>query len=150
MKARLRIPFALLAILAMFATMLPRTIWACPMTGRIDVAARVCREMGQPAGEMPCAKPGGKCCKPLTVPPSADDEDPRHPHVYAAPAHAPGVVTVDLTAFQTVAPAAVGARPLTLRAPAVRTYLARFNNSPPPWWPQYRPTSLAGRAPPVF
>jgi hypothetical protein len=150
MKAWLRIPFALLAIVAMIATMLPQTLWACPMTGRIDTAARVCEGKMPVAGEMPCAKFGSKCCKPLTVPPSQDDDDPHHPHVYAATGQA-----LELTLF--VAPA-VHSQPVilnntsaTLIQPvAVRTYLARFNNSPPSWWPQHRPPTLAGRAPPVL
>ena len=77
MKASLRIPFALLALLAMFATLLPQTLWACPMNGRVDRASRVCLGMMPVVkGEMPCAGSGSKCCKPVTLPASKRSAPP--------------------------------------------------------------------------
>lgn len=148
MKAWLRLPFSLLATLALLATMLPGTLWACPMTGRVDVASRVCLgAMPSMSGEMPCAHLGGKCCKPVSAPPSQTDDDSNRPHVFAAPDHVS-------FSFAFVAPVAhvapfVVPHVEAFEAPAIRSFLARFANAPPPFWTSHRPISLAGRAPPV-
>ena len=147
MKAWLRIPFSILALLAMFATMMPGTVWACPISGRVDTASRVCA-MSVASGQMPCAHMGGKCCKPLSVPASQTDDDSNRPHVFAAADHvsfsfAFALPVIDAAPF--VVPSVEA-----FEAPAVRSYLARFANSPPPLWTQFRSPSLAGRAPPVL
>ncbi len=147
MKAWQRIPFSILALLAMFATMIPGTVWACPMTGRVDTASRVCA-MPMARGQMPCAHMGGKCCKPVSAPTPQTDDDSGRPHVFAAADHVS-------FSFAFVAPVVDGA-PFVVpsvgvfEAPAVRSYLARFANSPPPLWTQFRSPCLAGRAPPVL
>lgn len=121
------------------------------MTGRVDVASRVClgaMSMAKSNGEMPCAESGSKCCKPLSVPSSQTDDDGGKPHVFAATHASPVVLHFALPTLEVqpfVAPLVE-----TFQAPAVRVYLARFTNSPPPFWTQYRPISLAGRAPPVL
>ena len=149
MKRRLRVPFALLALVAMFATMLPQALWACPMTGRVDSAARVCQGMMPMVnGTMPCAKMGGKCCKPVSVPSSQDDGDSHHTPAFTVLGHplepSPfAVPTVESTPF--IVPS--GEAP---QAPTVGMYLARFTNSPPAYLSRYRPAALAGRAPPVL
>jgi hypothetical protein len=157
MKAWLRIPFSLLALLAMFATMMPETVWACPMTGRIDVASRVCLgampsmsgKMPSMSGDMPCAHMGGKCCKPLSVPASqTDDDDSGRQHIFAA-AHQVSFSFDIVAPVVDTAPFVVPAT-VSFEAPAVRFYLARFANSPPAFWTQHRPLSVSGRAPPVL
>lgn len=143
-----RLPLTLLALLAMFATMLPQTLWACPMTGRVASAARVCEGvMPIVKGEMPCAGSGSKCCKPLTVPASQGDDSQSSP-AFTAQNQAPIALAVALPTFE-VAPF-VAPTPQTFQSPAVRVYLARFTNSPPLFWTQHRPLSLAGRAPPLL
>lgn len=143
-----RLPLTLLALLAMFAIMLPQTLWACPMNGRVASAARVCEGiMPMVAGEMPCAESGNQCCKPLTVPASQGDDSHSNP-AFTAQNQAPTVFAVALPAFE-VAPFVVPTSQ-TLQSPAERLYLTRFTNSPPPFWTQYRPLNLAGRAPPVL
>lgn len=145
MKARLRVPLSILALLAMFATLMPGTLWACPITGRIDAASRVCT-MPVMSGEMPCAHMGGKCCKPVSSPPQTDDGLGR-PHIFTAPSHA-------FLSFAFVA-SSVEAAPFVVpgveafEALAIRSFLARFANSPPLFWTSHRPTLVAGRAPPV-
>ena len=133
----------------MLATMMPGMLWACPTTGRVDTASRVCvGAMPMVNGEMPCAKFGSKCCKPVSVPFSQTDDDSSRPHVFAAANHVS-------FSFAFIAPV-VDATPFVIpsveafEAPAVRSYLARFANSPPPLWTQFRSPSLAGRAPPVL
>jgi hypothetical protein len=149
MKVWLRIPFSLLALLAMFATMMPGTVWACPMTGRIDAASRVCLGvMPSMSGEMPCAHMGGKCCKPLSVPASQADDDSGRLHVFAAANHVSfsfAFVGPIISATPLIVPSAV-----SFEAHAVRFYLACFANSPPSFWTSHRPVTLSGRAPPVF
>ena len=148
MKAWLRIPFSILALLAMFATMMPGTLWACPMTGRVDAASCVCLGvMPTMSGEMPCAHMGGKCCKPVSAPPSQTDDDSGRPHVFAAPDHVSfsfAFVASPIDAALFVVP-----RVEAFEAPAIRSFLARFANAPPCFWISHRPISLAGRAPPV-
>ena len=149
MKASLRIPFALLALLAMFATLLPQTLWACPMNGRVDRASRVCLGMMPVVkGEMPCAGSGSKCCKPVTLPASQTDDSQSNPAFTTTISQAPTLLALALPTFE-VAPF-VAPTTQTFLSPAERVYLARFTNSPPPSWTQYRPISLAGRAPPVL
>ncbi len=154
-----RLPFTLLALWALLLTFTPQMVWSCPTTGRVDVATRVCsremaREMAQvqaateaaTPGEMPCAGSGNKCCKPLQVPASQSDNAQ----------HTQFVAAADSVSFAPVFVA--GALPIvailpTLEAapsPALRLYLRRFNNSPPPFWTQFRSLSLSGRAPPVL
>ena len=143
-----RLPLTLLALLAMFAPMLPQTLWACPMAGRVASAARVCEGvMPMVNGEMPCAGSGRKCCKPLTVPASQGDDSQSNP-AFTAQNQAPMSFAVAAPVFE-VAPFVVPTFQ-TPQSPAVRVYLARFTNSPPLFWTQHRPTSLAGRAPPVL
>lgn len=143
-----RLPFTVLALWAMLLTLVPQTVWACPMTGRVDVASRVCLDaMPVADGEMPCAQSGSKCCKPLSLPPSPTD-DGSSPHVFAASHHAPSVFHFALPTLEGspfIAPSVV-----TFQAPAIQIYLAHGNNSPPSFWTQHRPISLAGRAPPVL
>jgi len=149
MKVWLRVPFSLLALLAMFATMMPGTAWVCPMTGRLDVAPRVCAMptmSGAMSKAMPCAHMGGKCCKPLSVPASQTDVSSERPHVFAVANH---------VSFS-FAPSVVDTTPVVVPhteafvAPAVRCFLARFANSPPLFWTQHRLLPCAGRAPPVL
>ncbi|MBW3635269.1 MAG: hypothetical protein KY445_02230 [Armatimonadetes bacterium] len=143
-----RLPLTLLALLAMFATMLPQTLWACPMTERVASAARVCEgAMPMATGEMPCAGSGSQCCKPLTVPASQGDDSQSNP-AFTAQNQAPMTFAVAPPTSE-VAPF-VAPTAQTLQSPAVRVYLARFTNSPPPFWTQHRPLSLAGRAPPLL
>lgn len=145
MKAWMRVPFSLLALLAMFATLVPETLWACPLTGRVDTAARVCA-LPMKSGRTPCAHTGGKCCTPLSVPASQTDNDSGRQHVFAAPDRSP--LSLVLVAAGVVTPFVVP-HVETFGAPTVRVYLARFANPPPLFWTWHRPLSVAGRAPPV-
>ncbi|BCM89759.1 hypothetical protein IAD21_01606 [Abditibacteriota bacterium] len=148
MKVWLRVPFAILALLAMFATLLPETVWVCPMTGRVDVATRVCA-MPTVNGQMPCAKFGGKCCKPLSVPASpANDDDSGRSHIFTASHHVSFALDFPPLSFES--PVFVEPTVVLFEAPAVRHYLARFANSPPTLWTQYKSLSHSGRAPPVL
>lgn len=148
LKASLRVPFALLALLAMLATLLPQTLWACPMNGRLAPASRVCLDaMPVVNGEMPCAGSESKCCKPLTLPASQGDDSQSAP-AFTASNHAAASFTLALPIFEVAPFVAVSTQ--APQAPAVRVYLARFTNSPPPFWTQFRPLSLAGRAPPLL
>lgn len=151
MKSWLRVPLSILALLAMLATLLPGTVWSCPMTGRVDSAARVCvlrvSDTAASSAEMPCAHMGGKCCKPISAP-TPQNDDSRHAPVFApanpvSPIVAPAVPVFDIAPF-------VLSHFEAFPDPAVRFYLARFTNSPPLFWTQHRPISLAGRAPPVL
>lgn len=148
MKAWLRLPFSLLALLAMLATLVPRTLWACPMSGRVDVVSRVCPS-ATPAmsGAMPCAHMGGKCCQPVPAPSPKTDDDSGRPQLFAAPAHAS--FAFPLVAATPHAAPFIVPRVEAFEAPAIRSFLARFANAPPPFWTSHRPISLAGRAPPV-
>ena len=132
----------------MLLTLAPQTMWACPMTGRIDVAERVCvGAMAAPAGAMPCAHMGGKCCKPISVPPSPDDNAQHTAYLDAVASHtfATPVVVTPILDIAAVLPSIVQIQP----APVCH-YLARFNNSPPRLWTHYSSLSLSGRAPPVL
>ena len=147
MKAWLRVPFAILALLAMFAVLLPETVWACPMTGRVDSATRVCTMLAM-KGQMPCARFGGKCCKPLSVPPSQSDDDSGRAHVFTEAHDALLVFKVllpTLVTFPFVVPAQI-----SFAAPAVRHTLARFADSSSPPSTQYRNSLYSGRAPPIL
>jgi len=151
MKAWLRVPVSVLALLAMFATMMPEAVWACPMTGRVDVASRVCLgampmvngdRMG---GDMPCTRFGSKCCKPLSVPASQNDNDSSECQLFAAANQVPfsiafALPTASATPF--VVPCVEA-----FEAPALRVCLARFGA--PRFWTVHPPLSVAGRAPPV-
>ena len=149
MKTWRRLPFTLLALWAILLTLVPQTVWSCPMTGRVDVASRVCVGMKSMANEeMPCAGSGNKCCKPLSVPASQTDDDGSKSLVFAVTNHAPAVLHFALPTLE--APLFVAPSVETSQAPAVRVYLARFANFPPSFWTQHRPISLAGRAPPVL
>ena len=135
-------------MLALLATILPQTLWACPMNGRVASAARVCEGvMPLVKGEMPCAGSGSQCCQPLTVPASQDDDSHSNP-AFTAQNHAAIALDFAPSAFE-IAPFALPANQ-TPQAPAVRVYLARLTNSPPPLWTQFRSPSLSGRAPPVL
>jgi len=149
MKMWRRIPFTVLALWAMLLTLLPQTVWACPMTGRIDVASRVCLgTMPVADGKMPCAHSGSKCCKPISVPPSPTDDNRSASHVFAAAYHSsvvpPAALPTPEAQLFVVFPVE------TFQAPALRVYVARFTGSPPSFWTQHRPISLVGRAPPVL
>lgn len=50
------------ALLALFASFLPSQGWSCPVTGRVGSAAWVCEGLATP-----CAAPGSKCCRPVTL-----------------------------------------------------------------------------------
>ena len=143
-----RLPLTLLALLAMFATMLPQTLWACPMTGRVAPVARVCEGvMPIVKGEMPCAGSGSQCCKPLTVPASQNDDSQSNP-AFTTQNPAPMTFAGALPTFDAAPFLAPTLQ--TLQSPAERVYLARLTNSPPPFWTQHQPHSLAGRAPPLL
>jgi len=152
MKVWLRVPFSILALLAMFATMMPGTVWACPMTGRVDVASRVClgampmASAGMMSGAMPCACFGRKCCKPLSVPASQNDDSGRS-HVFAAADHVSFSVVFALQTENATPFVAPRLEAFESSAPGI--YLARFADPPPQFWTVYRPLSVAGRAPPV-
>jgi hypothetical protein len=145
-----RLPFTLLALWAMLLTLTPQMAWACPMTGRVDVAERVCLGSksiapGAAPCQMPCAG-SGKCCKPVQVP-ASHSTDSQHPQFLASA----GEQVIFAPVF--VAPFTPGLAALPAQealSPLIRVYLARFNNLPPPFWTQYRPLSLVGRAPPVL
>lgn len=155
MKQWRRLPFTLLALWAVLLTLMPQTLWACPVTGRVDVASRVCLG-AMPAAETSsaselCAQEGGTCCKPLSLPPSSTtgaDTAPQSQFI---------ISTSDLGG-QTGAPLASSLFPSVailpavepIQAPAVRFYLSRFGNSPPSFWTQHRPLTCACRAPPVL
>lgn len=147
MKAWLRVPFSILALVAMFAMMMPGTVWACPMTGRLDVASRVCLgAMPTVSGEMPCVRFGSKCCKPLSVPASQNDDDLGKSQVFAA---------ANQIFYFAFAPPTENATPFVVppveafEAPALRVCLARFTDPPPHFWTWHCPLSVAGRAPPL-
>lgn len=144
-----RLPFSLLALWAVLLTLVPQTVWACPMTGRVDVASRVCLGAMPMAGsEMPCARFGGKCCKPLQIPPTQSSDDSHHPPLLAASQTTSFGFAFVAPALDTVA--FVVPTVETSLAPAVALYLARHSHSPPSFWTQHRPPTLAGRAPPVL
>lgn len=144
-----RLPFSLLALWAMLLTLVPQTAWACPMTGRIDSAARVCRgAMPVAQGEMPCARFGGKCCAPIQLPPSQTSDNNTQSTLFAASQPVSFVFAFVAPGFDT--PVFVVPAVETSPAPAVRLYLARFSHSPPSFWTQHRSPNLAGRAPPVL
>ena len=148
--------FAALALVALLALLLPAPAWACPVTGRVGSAATVCRDMmpasigAHGAVSQPCAHAGGKCCKPVSLPPlpgkSSDDE--KHPA--AAVAVAPPVALSFLLAYTPTVEIAfvLPAQPSFPAAP--QAWLARLNNSPPSFLLQHRPASIAGRAPPTL
>ncbi|WP_106381052.1 hypothetical protein [Abditibacterium utsteinense] len=149
MKTWRRLPFTVLALWAMLFTLVPQTVWSCPMTGRVDVAARVCVGMKSMAnGEMPCAGSGNKCCKPLSVPASQSSDGSGQSQAFAATSPTFGILYFALSSVE-VLPFVVPSVE-TSQAPAVRVYLARFANSPPSFWTQHQSISLAGRAPPVL
>ena len=149
MRGHLRLPFAWLAIVAMIVTLLPQTLWACPMTGRVDSASRVCAGlMVQTSGDVPCAHMGGKCCKPLSVPPAQNDDNPHQSQT---------LITVDKgSLWVTLAPPPSTALPFVLVASssiqpvAQRLVRAPYDEPPPSFWTQHRPITCAGRAPPVL
>jgi len=119
------------------------------MTGQLDVASRVCLGAMAPAnGEVLCAGSGSQCCKPLTAVPTSTDGATDRPYVFAATDHTPTVFALALASLEKQS--FVASIPQTSQAPAVRVYLARLTNSPPPSWTQFRPIYLAGRAPPVL
>lgn len=149
-----RSPFmTLLALVAMFATMLPQTIWACPMTGRVGSAAMVCANFAAPlraatplSTDKPCAHMGGKCCKPLSVPPSQSD-DPHQNYAVVAEKAVPVVV---LAPASQPTPPVLFVAPFQIEPVARRVTRVPFAQPPPSFWIQHRPITCAGRAPPVL
>jgi hypothetical protein len=70
--------FAVLALLALLALLLPSLAWACPVTGRTGAAATICNypaNGGDSATPMPCCEHmrRGQCCKLTSQLPSTDD-----------------------------------------------------------------------------
>jgi hypothetical protein len=141
--------------MAMFAMLLPQTLWACPMTGRIGDAAMVCGPASavgkapQSSNPLPmqCAHMGGKCCKPVTVPPQQGD-DKGHPVVslsadfsHSHP-HIASFASIDY-------PVVFGTHTLQV-SPAFQSWLALFANSPPPRKAERSHSFASGRAPPVL
>ena len=148
----------MMALLALMASALPSFAWACPVSGRIGSDTTVCKGM-MPASVapsdatlQPCAHMGGKCCKPVSLPPlqnqSPDDE--KHPVTSFAPVSDAGAALAFLLAHPPTVEIAVvlPAEPRAVTPPQV--WLARLNNSPPSFLSQHRPASLAGRAPPIL
>ena len=157
MKKWLRPSMVLMALLALMASGLPSSAWACPMSGRVGSAATVCKGMmpasasPSDAAPQPCAHAGGKCCQPVSLPPlPGQSDDEQHPATpFIAPATNAGAASAFLAQPPTVDIAALlPAVPLRLSPP--QTWLARFTNSPPPLRLQHRPASIAGRAPPTL
>lgn len=151
MKLWRRPSFALLALLALFASVLPQALLACPMMGQIGTAATVCNIVGvaqSAAAQMPCAPQSDKCCKSISVPPQQSSNDNDHPAVSSslsfptAPFHAPAPVSIETPV--------VFAEPALQVPPVLQSRLARFSNSPPSFKSQHRPFAAAGRAPPVL
>lgn len=142
---------ALLALLAMFATMLPQTLWACPMTGQIGTVETMCKMASAAntaaAPSMRCTHLGGKCCKPISIPPQQGD-DKNHPTAALTPDlstshfHAPTLISIEY-------PVVIRAQELQV-SPTFQSWLALFRNSPPPLKAGHRTTSASGRAPPVL
>ena len=70
MKTWRRPKFALFALLAMFASLLPQLVWSCPMTGRVGSAATVCASPSKSSSKPRCsgckdkmsATPRSCCC----------------------------------------------------------------------------------------
>lgn len=156
MKKWFRPSIAMMALLALMASALPSSAWACLMSGRIGSAATVCKGTmpasvaPSDATSPPCAHLGGRCCKPVSLPPlpGQSSNDEKHPVTALAPAantalaflpaHPP---TVEIAVVLPAAPRAVT---------PPQEWLARRNNSPPSLISQHRPASLAGRAPPTL
>ncbi len=69
MKKWLRPSMVVLALLALLASALPSSVWACPVSGRVGSAATVCKGVMpatiavSEATSQPCAHAGGRCCK---------------------------------------------------------------------------------------
>lgn len=158
MKNWRRPSLAIVALMALFAPLLPQVAWACPLTGRVDSPSLVCQGAlpmaaapmveAPVAGKMPCAQLGGHCCKPLAVPGpwGSDGKSPLTLNVVAS-VDAVALTAPQHTSSQTLMVVAAEA-PQT--APALRVWLTRFTNSPPVRSSRYRPAALAGRAPPVL
>ena len=137
-----RSSLAVVALLALLASIVPASAWSCPMTGRIGSAAFVCEGMKQP-----CVHAGSPCCcHPVTLPPGGllPRQEPGQVLV-ATPAaprfevNAPSVERVSLAAVlpaesRIVPPAARG---WDRAAPA---FVLRSRHGPP---------MFSGRAPPV-
>ncbi len=146
MKMARRPLFLLLSLLAMFAFQLPATLWACPMTGRIGDATEVCRDAMPTSAAMPCAHMGGKCCKPLSLPPSPQTDDKHSQHSFTlADTSTPHVHPVP----QVASVAVVWPQSLQLSVPE-RTWRALSFHPPPKSSSLQRPAALAGRAPPTL
>lgn len=147
MTVTVRRQFSLLALVALFALLLPQAMWACPMTGRIGSASRVCVGLpAQNASPKLCAQIGGTCCKPLSVPPIQSDDDPHQSHLVAPPEKTSGASLIAPVQVLEAAPFSV----TQAHTPVLQYFTpAQYSEPPPSFWIHYRPVSCAGRAPPV-
>lgn len=157
MRNWLRPSMIVMALLALLASGLPSSAWACPITGSIGSAATVCKGMmpanvtSSDALSQPCARVGGKCCKPVSLPPLQDQsDDEKHPGTAFAPASSAGAALAFLLAHSPTIELAAVLPAAPRRLSPAQTWLARFTNSPPPLRWQHRPASIAGRAPPTL
>lgn len=144
--AKTRSLWVFLSLAALFVSVLPAPAWACPVTGRMGDSKLVCRAPGnlralKCCGQ--CAKAGGKCCKPISLPPLLNNEDDPRDHNLKIASTSPldPPVLIGLSAF-----VAVNALPSifqTLSLVPIPTA------SPPPLFSNLLSAPLASRAPPV-
>lgn len=156
MKKWLRSSTVMIALLALMASALPSSAWACLMSGRIGSAATVCKGM-MPASvapgdatSPPCAHMGGRCCKPVSLPPLSNQSSDDEKHPVTAFALAASAALTFLPAYLPTVEIAVVLPPAPRAVTPPQEWLARRNNSPPSFLSQHRPASLAGRAPPTL
>lgn len=141
--------WAMLAIVALFATILPAHAWSCPMTGRTGDATTVCRSKAATGAEtiLPCCRHMAssrclsKCCKSVSLPSS----------------NQPKKVALGLTQIRTVLTSLAQQAQVTqtlvmLPAPlsmALHFGLATVSNASLTYPSQLNLHTLAGRAPPA-
>lgn len=145
-----------LSLLAIFILQLPASLWACPMTGIIGNATEVCHGAmpieKTPAetplsNAAPCNHLGGKCCKPLSLPPASqtDDKHSQHSFTAAADSVTPLSVVPVVASWAVIWPQA----PQQISVPE-QAWLALSFHPPPQFISLHHPAALAGRAPPTL
>ena len=149
--------FTVLALLALFALVMPSLTWACPVTGRIGPAATVCKSSvngSLPSDVMPCcrqmkgrttAECFTKCCKSVPQLPGSDTNKSAaltqsHGDMSSILNHLANAAHAVLITF------ALPTAPPTIEPPQATTC---DDVSVTPLLSQYAPSALAGRAPPL-
>lgn len=151
MKKWLRPSLMTMAVLALFASLLPSLIWACPVTGRTGTVNTVCNRSQDGSSVMSCcakveahdANCMVQCCKSVPHPASNDGGNsiPARAHIDTA-----ALVSQSLAAPVILITPAPPLAPLALEP--LQTF-AFGDSDVTPLLAQDAPSALAGRAPPL-